>query len=130
MNKISRRSLASYAAGQLLLGKPVKNVAKHLAAILVESGRDSELEFLIGDVAWELERRQALAIGRVTSARPLTRQLEAALKAAVKEITRAREVLLTNKIDKSVLGGLKVETAGRVWDETLSRKLANLRETF
>ncbi len=130
MNKISRRSLARYAASQLLLGKSAKDVAKHLAAILVESGRDGEWEFLIGDVAWELEHRQALAIGRVTSAHPLTGQLEIELKAQIKKVTSAREVLIENEVDKSVLGGLKVETAGRVWDETLARKLADLKETF
>jgi len=130
MNKTSRRALARYAADQLLAGKSPAQLAKHLAAIMVESGRSNDREFLMDDIAWELEQRQELAVGHVTSATPLTKNLEVALKAQLKKATNAREVLLEQQIDKSLLGGFKVETSGRVWDMSVRRELTQLKETF
>lgn len=128
--RTSRRALARYAADQLLAGKRPAGLAKQLAAIMVESGHADDAEFLLGDIAWELEKRQALAIGRVTSASPLTKTLEAALKTQLKKATKAHEVLLEKQIDKALLGGLKVETSGRVWDLSVAHELSQLRETF
>ena len=130
MNKVSRRELAHWAAGELIAGKPAAGVAKHLAAVINESGTANQLNFLIEDIAWELEQQQALAIGKITSAYPLTISLEKALAAQIKTATKAKDVVLEKQIDKSVIGGVRVETASRVWDSTISRKLAELKEVF
>jgi F-type H+-transporting ATPase subunit delta len=128
MIKLSRRALAAYAVEQLQAGKSVSGIAKRLAAGLKESGKANEVEFLINDVIWQLEQSQQLAIGKVTSAHSLSDQLKQALKLELKKITGAKEVSLREKVDKSVLGGLRVETAEHVWDDTVSRKLAELKE--
>lgn len=130
MSEISRRSLARYGAEQIIAGKPAADVAKHLAGMMIESGLTDEVEFLLSDIAWELEQQKELAIGLVTTATPLTKELENALKAQLIKATEASEVLLEKNTDKSVIGGIKVETSGRVWDETVARKLTDLREAF
>jgi F-type H+-transporting ATPase subunit delta len=130
MSKLSRRALAGYGADQLLAGKSPKLVARQLVAELAESGRIGEAQFLLEDIAWDLERRQELAIGKVTTAHPLSAKLAAELKTQLKRATGAKQVLLESTIDKSVLGGVRLETAGRVWDSTASRKLSELREVF
>lgn len=130
MSKLSRRALASYGADQLLAGEPTVKIAKRLVALLAETGRQNEADFLLEDISWELERRKALASAIVTTARPLSNELEAELKQEVKKATGATEVLLKANIDKSVLGGVRIETASRIWDNTLSRKLSELREVF
>src|SRR6266576_3786681 len=130
MNKVSRRSLARWAADELAAGTSAGKVAKHLAAVLTQSKMSDQVEFLLSDIAWELENRNTLAIGKVISARPISKQLEAALRAQIKKATKAGEVTLQKTIDKSVLGGVRVETAAHVWDQTVSRKLAELREVF
>jgi F-type H+-transporting ATPase subunit delta len=130
MSKISRRALAHYGAEQLLAGQSARQVAKQLVAALMDSGRSGEADFLLEDISWELERRQELAAGQVTSAHPLSAKLQVELKAQLKQATGAKQVLLENNIDKSVLGGLRLQTAGKVWDSTVRRKLSELREVF
>jgi F0F1-type ATP synthase delta subunit len=130
MNKVSRRSLARWAADQLTDGQPATAVAKRLAAALKESGMNNQANFLIDDIAWELEQRGALTIGKVTSAHPLSRQLEKYLAAQIKKVTKANSSILETSIDKSVIGGLRVETASRVWDTTVSRQLSELKEIY
>lgn len=128
MNKISRRSLAHWAAEQLAGGTSSSIVAKHLAAVITQQNMTEQLQFLISDINWELEQSGALAVGKVTSAHPLTRPLESALISQIKKMTGAKNVTLEKKIDKSVLGGIRVETANHVWDHSVSRKLSELRE--
>jgi F-type H+-transporting ATPase subunit delta len=130
MSKVSRRALARYGAEQLLAGQSAKRLAKQLVAALIESGRAGEADFLLEDIAWELERRQELAIGQVTSAHTLSAKLQTELKKQLKQATGAKQVLLENNIDKSVLGGLRLQTAGKTWDSTVLRKLSELREVF
>jgi len=130
MSKISRRSLARYGAEQLLAGKPASEIASHLAASLAEANMSQQVDFLLGDIAWELERRGELAVGQVVTASQLTSELEAAIKAQIQKATNTKAVLLENSVDKRVLGGMRVETSGKVWDTTISRKLTNLREVF
>jgi F-type H+-transporting ATPase subunit delta len=130
MTKLSRRVMAEWGAQQLLDGQSARQVAKALAALLEESNRLGEVDFLLEDIAWELEHRRALAIGKVTSAYPLSAKLESELKGYLKKSTGAQQVLLENKVDKSVIGGVRLETAGQVWDNTIKRKLSELREVF
>jgi F-type H+-transporting ATPase subunit delta len=130
MSKISRRALANYSVERLLAGASARQTAKQVVAVLVESGRIADIDLLLEDIAWELERRQELAVGQVTTAQPLSAKLEAELKRQLKQATGAKEVLLEGSVDKSVLGGLRLQTASRVWDSTVLRKLSELREVF
>jgi F0F1-type ATP synthase delta subunit len=130
MNKVSRRSLASYAVDQIMAGRPATQIAKQLAASLASDGKTGEMEFLIGDINWELERRGELAIAKVTSATPLSRELAKELADQLRGATKSKQVLLDENIDKSVIGGMRIETSAKVWDATVSRKLSKLREAF
>ena len=130
MNKISRRSLARWAADQLIADRPLPAIAEHLAAVLTQAKTTDQAGFLISDITWELEQRQILAVGKVTSANLLSRQLAAVLKAHIQKITGAKDVILEEQIDKSVIGGIRIETAGQSWDQTVAHKLAELREVF
>ncbi len=130
MNKTSRRALARYAADRLLAGDSPKALGERLAAILAETGRTNEADFLLGDIAWELEKAQKLAIAQVTSATALSQELETEIKDRLKKATKAGEVLLQKNVDKSVLGGVRIETSGQVWDLTVARTLAELKEAF
>lgn len=130
MNKISRRSLARWAADEFAAGKSAAEVARRLAAVLNQTGMTDSVNFLISDILWELEHRQVLAVGRVTSANELSKQLETAIENQIKKITRAQNVVIEKNVDKSVLGGVRVETSSHVWDQTVSRKLSELREVF
>jgi F-type H+-transporting ATPase subunit delta len=130
MTKLSRRALARWAADQLSAGKSAALVAKQLAAVLAESKMQNQAGFLIDDITWELEQRKTLAIGHVTTANPLPHQLEQALAGQIKKAAGVQDVILQTEIDKSVIGGVRVETASHVWDSTISRKLSQLKEVF
>lgn len=128
MSKLSRRALSRFVANELIAGKTAAEVAKEIAAVMVEQGMEGGIDFLLDDVAWELENRGEISVGRVISARPLSTELKKALTGQIKKSTRVRSVLLEEEIDKAVLGGARVETPSKVWDGTIAKRLADLRE--
>ena len=62
----------------------------------------------------------------MTSAVPLTREEAAQLTDKLVQIT-GRKVLLTQRVDESVLGGLRVEADGMLMDGTVTGRLRDIR---
>lgn len=130
MSTISRRRLAVYGATQLLEGHPVKQVAKDLSVVLLASGRSKELDLLIADIAWELEDRGVVAQATVTTSSPLSDSLRQNIAKFIKQSVGVKGVVLKESIDKSVLGGVRIETSSHEWDRTISKKLTAIKEAF
>jgi F0F1-type ATP synthase delta subunit len=130
MVNVSRRKLAAYAADELLAGQSLNEVAKKLAAVLIASKRQKQIEQLLQDVAWELENRGVVAQAQITSATVLTDNLRKLLQGYIKQNAKVKNVILDEQIDQSVIGGVRVETARHRWDQTLSTALKNIQEVF
>ncbi len=127
--KVSRRALSRYAVDQLLAGAAAHVVAKHLAATLIDGQRQKEVDLLLADVNYELQRRGRLAVITVTIAHELSTSLRSEIVDLAKKATKVEQVILTEQIDKSIIGGLRIETAERTWDKTVTGQLNKLRET-
>lgn len=130
MTRLSRRNLARYATDQLVAQNDVTQLARDIFSVLADDGRTGELELLMADIYYELEDHGQVANTRITSAVDLSDQLMAEVKALVKKTTGVDQVLLNPKIDKSVVGGLRIETATKVWDRTVANQLNDLKGAF
>ena len=130
MNKFSRRTLARYCVDQLLDGKAASKIAHELAAVIYESGQTIEPEFLIGDIAYELENRKELASAKLTTAHEPSQAILSEIEKELKQVTGAKEILLETSLDESLIGGIRLETASRVWDYSVARRLSQLKESF
>src|SRR3989344_6103635 len=128
--KISRRSLARYAADQLLGGSSAKNIAQHLAAALIASRSEKAAPLLLDDINYELQSRGHLASATVTSAYPLSTSLKNEVTGLVKKLAAVRQVILAEQIDKTVIGGVRIQTADRTWDKTVTAELNRLKENI
>ncbi len=130
MSRVSRRSLAKYAADQLLAGTNVKKLSKNLSAVLAEDYKVAEYQLLVDDILWELEQRGELASATVTSAHELSANQQNQLKKNISSAAGVKDVVIETKVDKGLLGGIRVQTASHTWDHSLSAKLSELREAF
>jgi F0F1-type ATP synthase delta subunit len=124
--RISRRLLARHAGEQLLSGARQETVVKELAAYLIENHRAKEADLIIDDITRYLADH-GVVIAEVTSAFGLAEATKEALKALITKETGAKDVELTEAIDKTVLGGVKLALPGRELDTTIARKLNQLR---
>lgn len=128
--KVSRRALARYAADRLLAGEPASKVAKAVASVLVQDKRSGEAELLLADISYELESRGKAATAQATTAHDLTDNLRSEIKDLIKKALKVDQVIINEQIDKSVIGGVRIETATRIWDKTVAHQLNELREAF
>ena len=66
----------------------------------------------------------------IVSAFDLSAETKKALEAFVKTKTKATQVSLSNMVDPSVLGGVKITIPGRELDQTVARQLTVLKTRF
>lgn len=129
MAKLSRRSIAMYVANELVAAKNRKQVVLQLAAYLVESRRTSELPLVVRDIEYYLSEKGSVS-GVITSAFDLSAETKKAIEKYVKQHTGAKEVSLTNFVDPTVLGGVKVSIPGQELDTTIRRNLTTLKTRY
>ena len=121
--KISRRKLALYVADAVEAKQKLGSVLAEVAAYLVETKRTREAELLVRAIEDELAAR-GIVIAHVVTARPLAKELEQAITTLID----AREIHLDSEVDPSVIGGVRVETPGKLLDATIKRKLLALHQ--
>ena len=121
--KISRRKLALYVADAVEVKQKLGSVLAEVAAYLVETKRTREAELLVRAIEDELAAR-GIVIAHVVTARPLAKELEQAITTLID----AREIHLDSEVDPSVIGGVRVETPGKLLDATIKRKLLALHQ--
>lgn len=122
-DKISRRKLAQYVADQLSAGAALDAVLQELAAYLIDTGRTREVALVIRAIEDTLAERGTV-LARVTTATELTSELRRDIEVMI----GARQVTIDATIDPSVIGGVRIETPGKVLDATVQRKLLALRQ--
>ncbi len=63
-------------------------------------------------------------VARVATAPPLTSELEA----AITQLVGAKEITIAESVDPGLIGGVRIETPGKLLDATIKRKLLALRQ--
>lgn len=124
--RLSRRKITNYIADQLVDGCNKKELVKQLASYLVDNKRTSELELIVRGVEYELKNR-GIVLARITSAFDLAASMKDTITKLVKDETGAEHVQLSQFVDPSVLGGIKLDLPGQQYDGTIARKLLTLR---
>ena len=125
--KIARRTLAHHIAQQLSDGANTKDIAKKLAAYLVEYKQTHDVELLMRDVEEILESEFGVIVVRITSARTLDEATREHITASLLAQSNAKEVVIAEEtVDAELIGGVVVETATGVFDSSLKSKLRDL----
>lgn len=126
MQVLSRRKLAGNVAARLAGGENQKAVLKELAAFLIDSGRKKEAGLIVRDVEAMLVDA-GTAIGTVISARPLSSDSLKTIESFVKQSNaRIKTVVLRERIDESLIGGVRIELPGAQLDASVKAKLEKL----
>lgn len=129
MARLSRRSIATYVAEQLLSGADYTLLVQQLAAYLVDTRRGKELTLIVRDIQYYLAEKGSVS-GVITTASELTADTKKAVENYVQQHTGAKEVSLDSFIDPAVIGGVKISIPGKELDATVSRSLTILKTRF
>ena len=94
--------------------------------ILVEKGMLRGFSTCCNTFRASYNKDHNISEATVISAVPLTREQAGALQKKLEKFS-GKKVLLTQKVDKKVLGGLSVEIDGKLFDGTVEGRLDELR---
>lgn len=111
---------------QALAGR-VSEPVLHTLHLLIRRGRMAALDVLVSHFESLSDERAGRVTAVVTTPLPLTDQQAADIAAHYAELT-GKQVRVHNEIDKALLGGMQVRIGDRLYDASLSTKLARLKK--
>jgi F-type H+-transporting ATPase subunit delta len=112
----------------LFAGK-VAPEAVAIATAAVERGHGGSLALIAERYGEIAEAERGVVVAEVTTAVPLTDALRASFTEKLAAALE-RPVSLRERVDSSILGGVRINVAGRVLDGSLSSQLDALRSTL
>ena len=123
-----RSDIASTIAAHTYYDGNSKEYARQIAAMLLVEGRVAELDSLLRDIQadWALHGYvEVLA----HSAHPLTPTTKAEIAERIKPVfPKAKKVVVTEVIDPSIIGGVKIRLAHQQLDLSVEAKLNKFKQ--
>ncbi|MFZ1258295.1 MAG: F0F1 ATP synthase subunit delta [Candidatus Saccharimonas sp.] len=121
--RLSRRTIASYAATQIQAGAAIGPLLDQVAAYLIDTRRTREAILVVRAIEDTLAAR-GIVLATVTTATPLHESMQQ----SITQLINASTVHIREQLDPTVIGGVRVETPGATLDATVARKLLALRQ--
>lgn len=119
----TRHQLSELIAQKTLDATDQKELAREIAAYLMHENKVDSLESLVRDVI-QIRADHGLVEATAISSSPLTdmvmRDLESLLK---QEYPNAKKVIVNQKVDEKVVGGIRIDMANEQLDMSVRAKL-------
>ena len=106
----------------------VKVVIKKFIELLAGKNQLSQAEKIIAEFIKIWQAKHGLVEALATSAKGLNKTEIKLLKDYIAGLSGAKEVLISEKIDKKILGGVIIRYGDKILDGSLKTQLADLKE--
>jgi F0F1-type ATP synthase delta subunit len=126
--KLPRRQVAAAIAERTLGVSDLKQLSQEVAAYLLTERRTGELDSLIRDIMQYRADRGIVEVAAAT-AHPLTAAVRADIKTEIQRLyPQASQVLITERHETSVIGGVRLDLANQQLDLSVRNKLNRLKQ--
>ena len=126
--KAGRKKIAHEIEERIKRGESLRSLSKELAAYLMLVRRTSEIDSIMRDVVF-LRAEGGNVEATVTSAHALSAAVKKEVNSLVKTIRPgAKRVVLDEKLDTELIGGLKLSVVDRSLDLSIRAKLNKLKQ--
>jgi F0F1-type ATP synthase delta subunit len=126
--KQPRLKIASYVAAKSLEMKDPKDISNELAAYLLVEGRVAELDSILRDVE-DIWAEQGLIQVVASSAHEIGVDQNEIIEKTVREyFPAAKQIKISQVVDPSIIGGIRLNMANRQIDLSLEAKLNKFRQ--
>lgn len=117
-------------AALLEIFKGQSKEANDLIEVLTENERTSLLGAVATSYMQLYNNQQGIKVATVTTAVPLSSDLEKKMLAKVEEITGSKKVSLNNIIDESIIGGFVLRIDDTQYNASTANQLSNIKREF
>lgn len=104
------------------------DLTKQLLNLMAEKNREALIPLMTEAFVGLYNTQKGIMTAVVTSAVPLSNQALDAVKKYVAHTSGANNVVLTQTIDSTVIGGLNIMFGGKIYDATLSNQILKLKK--
>ena len=111
---------------EVLALQPVSKVVARLLTLIVENDDIDEIEQVVEAFEQRVLDLHQVVRAEITSAVPLSADKLQSIEAALATASGAR-VVITPRVDPTILGGIVAKVGSRVYDGSISRHLARIR---
>jgi len=126
---ISREDKASQIEG-ILAEKKVTSITTNLCTTMAGNARLTDLPKVADVYAKLMKAKRGEVDATIISADPLTARETNQVAAAIKETTKgASEVVISSKVDPSILGGIQVQIGDQFLDLSIKSKIEEISRT-
>ncbi|RMB57986.1 ATP synthase F1 subunit delta [Dokdonia sinensis] len=101
-----------------------------LVDVLVDNSRADLLGGVAASFITEYNKANNIKAATVTTAVPLTAELEAKVLAKVTELTGSTKVTLTNEVDETIIGGFILRVGDTQYNASIASQLGKLKREF
>jgi F-type H+-transporting ATPase subunit delta len=111
---------------ELLALQPGSKVVARLMTLIVENDDVNELAVIVEEFEQRVLELHQVVKAEITSAVPLAADKLQAIEASLAAASGSR-VVMTQKVDPAILGGVVARVGSRVYDGSIARHLARIR---
>jgi len=102
----------------------------NLMTTLAGNARLSELDKIVNTYSKLMKAKRGIVEATITSAEPLNKnQTDAIQKAMKTQVGKGKQVMLTSKVDASIVGGLQVQIGDQFLDLSVASKIDAISRT-
>src|SRR5262245_23063841 len=112
---------------ELLALQPVSKVVARLLTLIVENDDVNEMERIVEAFEQRVNDFHHVVRAEITSAVPLPADRVQAIEASLAAVSGAK-VVVTPSVDPALLGGVVAKLGSRVYDGSIARHLARIRQ--
>lgn len=124
----SRSKLSEEIITRIKKGE-TKNIARQIAAYLIENNKTQDLNSLTRDITQLRKSEQEIVELTALSAHKLDdAQIDLIKKTVTKISPNAKDIIINQRIDETVTGGVRLEFANHLLDLSVSAKLNKLKQ--
>ena len=106
------------------------SVVVNAIKVLIEKKRVNDIGALASNYLALADAAQGTAVATVYSTRELTGEEQAEISASFGQLVGKQSLTITNKIDASLIGGVRVQIGNYIFDNTVASKLEGLKRTL
>lgn len=104
------------------------DLTKHLLMLMTDKNRESFIPAMTDAFMVLFNKHKGIMIAEVTSAVALTPDTLYAIKQYVATTSGANDVLLEQRIDPTLIGGMNIVFDGKIYDATISNQILKLKK--
>ena len=112
-----------------VFGKSINAISHGVINLLIENKRLQILPLVAIEYTVIYDFLKGVEVAQITSAVPLSKDLESRMLKKIKEIS-GKDISLKNIIDPSIIGGFVLRVGDKQYDSSVSGRLDQLRSNF